>query len=98
MALRLTAARCVLLFHVMRIIVDGGKSAKDNQDVPVMVGGTWNLSSQRRQQMSKKWFKCLKRWSEWKKLCRKYDAMLTVLFDNVMSQAYEHKTQEANDD
>lgn len=49
-----------------------------------------------------KWFKILKllkRWSEWKKLCRKFDSKITVIFDNVMSQAYEHlETEEDVDD
>ena len=48
MAFILTAARGVLHFHAMRMIADGGKSERDNQDVPVMVGGIWNMNSQRR--------------------------------------------------
>lgn len=49
--------------------------------------------------MGKKWFNLLKRWIKWRKLCRKYDSKLTMLFDNVMSQTYEHlETEEdAND-
>lgn len=35
--------------------------------------------------MSKKWFKRLKRWSEWRKICRKYDSKLTMLFDYVIN-------------
>ncbi len=33
--------------------------------------------------MSKKWFNLLKRWSKWRKLCRKFDYELTVLFDKI---------------
>lgn len=40
-----------------------------------------------------KWFNLLKRWSKWRKLCRKFDYELTVLFDKLESERWE-----ANDD
>lgn len=51
MALSRTVAKIAIHLHVQVVNANGMSNVRMDQDVPVMVGGIWNLMSQRRQQM-----------------------------------------------
>ena len=49
MALNLTVEIIAILFHVSLMTANGGRVVRIHLGLPVMVGGTWILRSQRQQ-------------------------------------------------